>query len=254
MVSFAAAYASESRATNFVYTINPFVTSRVHDQLRVDVAYANSPLVICSVGAGFAYDSLGFTHFGIEDLSLMQVLPNFRIYTPSDPQDVSNIVEQLLQEMPLRSPVYLRLQKGGENNLNAQYSGYKNLGSHKSWDGTDLLVITHGAIAEEALQARDILKSEISVGVHAVIDWDAYLAGNYGYTSNIVILEEHRRQGSLAQTLISNFVESGHRFEKLKCLHINRADFDFCISREMGLRENFLDSESICKAIKTLMK
>ena len=75
MVTFAASFAVRMESTSIVYTISPFITSRVHDQLRVDVAYRKAPLIICSVGAGFSYDSLGFTHFGIEDLGLIESLP-----------------------------------------------------------------------------------------------------------------------------------------------------------------------------------
>ena len=67
----------EWESTSIVYTISPFITSRVHDQLRVDVAYRKAPLIICSVGAGFSYDSLGFTHFGIEDLGLIGSFAKF---------------------------------------------------------------------------------------------------------------------------------------------------------------------------------
>lgn len=254
MVSFAAAYAYESDSTNFVYTINPFITSRVHDQLRVDVAYSKSPLVVCSVGAGFAYDNLGFTHFGIEDLSLIQVLPNFRIFTPCDPDDVVNVVRSLLSERPLLSPSYIRLQKGGEKNLNNQFSGYEHCRSYKLWRGTDLLVITHGAITEEVLKAREILKDSFSIEVHSVIDWHSYIKNENLCVPNIVFVEEHRIVGSLAQTLIANLVQSGKVLEKVKCLHVSKAEFDICISREIALQMNSLDSKSISEEIRTLLK
>jgi len=252
MVSFAAAYAYESNATNIVYTINPFITSRVHDQLRVDVAYSNAPLIICSVGAGFAYDNLGFTHFGIEDLSLIQVLPNFRIFTPCDPDDVVNIIQALLREKPLVSPVYLRLQKGGEKNLNNQFSGYEYCQSFKRWRGTDLLIVTHGAITEEVLKARDLLGDVISVEVHSVVDWSNYTKSEITNFSKLVFVEEHRAVGSLAQTLITNFIQIGKVPNKVKLLHVSNAEFDICISREIGLKKNGLDAESIGREIRAL--
>ena len=136
MVSYAAAFSTALGATSMVYTINPFITSRVHDQLRVDVAYAKAPLIICSVGAGFAYDTLGFTHYGIEDMALLGVLPNFRIYTPSDAQDVTDIVTALFAGEAVDAPCYLRLQKGGERKLSNEFPDFTHHGSYKRWAGT----------------------------------------------------------------------------------------------------------------------
>ena len=40
--------------------------------------------VLIGVGGGFSYDTLGFTHYAKEDLTLIGSLPNFNIYTPFD--------------------------------------------------------------------------------------------------------------------------------------------------------------------------
>ena len=60
----------------FVYTIAPFATARVLEQIRVDVCYHNVPVTIVGAGAGLSYASLGPTHHSCEDVALMRCLPN----------------------------------------------------------------------------------------------------------------------------------------------------------------------------------
>ena len=45
-----------------VYTITPFTTTRCLEQIRVGVAYHQSPVVIVGTGSGLSYSELGPTH------------------------------------------------------------------------------------------------------------------------------------------------------------------------------------------------
>lgn len=255
MVSYAAAFATALETTSMVYTINPFITSRVHDQLRVDVAYAKAPLIICSVGAGFAYDSLGFTHYGIEDLALLSVLPNFRIYTPSDAADVRDILSTLFSKPAVEAPCYLRLQKGGERNLSADFPDFTHHGSYKRWEGSDIEIITHGAIAEEALEARKQLAGTVSVGVRAVIDWHAYLAQGakaMPQAKRVIFLEENRPVGSLANAIIASTVQSGQPLPPIRIQCVTEAEFTTTVLRNSALKINKLDAQSLIQTIKEM--
>jgi len=59
----------------FAYSIAPFVTSRAHDQVRVDVACAAANVKLVGVGSGVSYGTLGPTHHAIDDIALTRVLP-----------------------------------------------------------------------------------------------------------------------------------------------------------------------------------
>lgn len=253
MVSYAAAFASSVKATSMVYTINPFITSRVHDQLRVDVAYSNAPLVICSVGAGFAYDALGFTHFGIEDMALMGVLPNFRIFTPAEPSDVTAIVHELFSERAVAAPCYLRLQKGGERNLSADFPDVEHKGSYKYWPGDDVEIVTHGAIAEEALKARQALRGEISVAVRAVIDWQRYRESDaMPMLGETIFLEENRATGSLANMLVNAGIALPQAGSPLRLKCVRNTDFHVMTLRPSALKLNGLDAASLIGSIREI--
>ena len=252
MVSYAAAFSYAMKATSMVYTINPFITSRVHDQLRVDVAYSNAPLIICSVGAGFSYDNLGFTHYGIEDLALLSVLPNIRIYTPSDAQDVTDTINQLYVEVKVDAPVYLRLQKGGERKLWIDFPDFVHHGHSKYWDGSDIEVHTHGAIAEMALEARRALDGEISVAVRAVNDWTSYLASSVVLASNLLFLEENRLVGSLANQVIAHALQRNQPLPAIALRCVRHAEFEKTTLRPSALLINDMDTSSLITTIRDI--
>ena len=244
MVTFAASFAVRMESTSIVYTISPFITSRVHDQLRVDVAYRKAPLIICSVGAGFSYDSLGFTHFGIEDLGLIESLPNFQVFSPCQPTDVSNLIDKFFKRRKIENPVYLRLQKGGENNLTEIYLPREDNEKFKYWEGNEILIITHGAITEEALKTRQNLNKNISVGVISIIEWNKCTKLNLFKTfKKIIFLEENRFVGSFASKVLKNNTLLNKTNYKILC--VEKADFDRNITRKYALDQNNLNHDKI---------
>ncbi len=254
MVSFAAAYATEIKHTSVVYTINPFITSRVHDQLRVDVAYSNAPLVVCSVGAGFAYDTLGFTHFGLEDLSLISSLPNFKIYTPSDPDDVHVTLNQIFANPQVRQPVYLRLQKGGEPDLDQEYGQSQRHDGARIWNGTDFTILVHGFLTYEALEARKQLAKKCSVKVVSVLDWSQFLARFTSEPYDIdLIIEENHYAGSLASFIYRVCSNTRKKIRLPKSKTVFDATHDGMVSRGSLLKTHGLHHENLVKDITSII-
>ena len=76
----------------FAYSIAPFITSRPHDQVRVDVACAEANVKLVGVGSGVSYGTLGPTHHAIDDLALMRVLPGMTVVAPGDPAEAGRAV------------------------------------------------------------------------------------------------------------------------------------------------------------------
>src|SRR3990167_8507403 len=55
----------------FTFSITPFALMRCFEQIRVDICYQNLDVTIIGIGVGYAYGTLGTTHFGLEDFALM---------------------------------------------------------------------------------------------------------------------------------------------------------------------------------------
>jgi transketolase len=93
------------------YTIASFSTVRCLEQIRVDLAYQNLPVMIVGVGGGLSYASLNATHHACEDIAFLRALPNMTVICPGDAWEVRAAVRAATS---LNGPVYLRLGKKGE--------------------------------------------------------------------------------------------------------------------------------------------
>lgn len=111
MIGVAAGLAKEGYNV-YVYSIGNFPTLRCMEQIRYDVAYHNLNVKIVSVGAGYAYGSLGASHHATEELGMMRTIPNMVICSPGDPVEAQAITTVSTN---YKGPMYLRLGKAGES-------------------------------------------------------------------------------------------------------------------------------------------
>jgi transketolase len=90
----------------WVYSTAPFVVLRPYEQIRNDLCLHRLPVKLVGHGGGYGNGIMGATHHCLEDIGVMRVLPNMRIYVPLVAADVTTVV-QAMAEDPL--PNYLRL-------------------------------------------------------------------------------------------------------------------------------------------------
>ena len=67
-----------------IYSISTFISLRSFEQIKLDISVMKLPVVILSVGAGYAYSADGPTHHAIDDIALINSLINCKIYSPSN--------------------------------------------------------------------------------------------------------------------------------------------------------------------------
>ncbi len=107
MMGIAAGLASEGMHV-FVYSIANFPTFRCAEQIRNDVDYHKLPVTIVSIGGGFSYGNLGYSHHAIQDYGLIRLMPNMLICSPGDITETSGVVDYITNNP---QPSYLRLDK-----------------------------------------------------------------------------------------------------------------------------------------------
>lgn len=95
----------------YIYSIGNFPTLRCLEQIRNDIAYHRANVKIVSVGAGYAYGSLGATHQATEDIGAIRSIPNMVVATPGDPIEAKAIATLSAN---YNGPMYIRLGKAGE--------------------------------------------------------------------------------------------------------------------------------------------
>jgi|tagenome__1003787_1003787.scaffolds.fasta_scaffold20817563_2 transketolase len=195
----------------FAYSIAPFVTSRPHDQIRVDVAMAEANVKLVGVGGGVAYGYLGPTHHAIDDLALMRALPGMTVLAPGDPSDVRRATRAAFA---IDGPVYLRLGKNGERDVLPEDASFVVGRASTLREGADVTLASTGAILPETLAAADLLAAD---GIDATVlhygtlkPFDAAtLAESAARTGAVVTLEEHNIVGGLGSAAAEALAEHG---------------------------------------------
>ncbi len=192
----------------FAYSIAPFITSRPHDQVRVDVALPAANVKLVGVGGGVAYGTLGPTHHAIEDLAIMRALPNMTVLAPGDPRDAYNATRWAFRH---DGPVYLRLGKNGEPEAVPPGSPFGPAVVLER--GGDVVLLSTGAILPEAvvaverLRARGIDAGLIHFGSVKPIDATAIL--DAATCGALVTVEEHTIVGGFGSAVAEVLAEAG---------------------------------------------
>lgn len=254
MISVAAGLASCGK-TVFASTFAVFVPGKTYDQIRMSVAYSNMNVKLFSTHAGVSVGKDGVSHQMLEDIALMRVLPNMKIFAPSDPLQTGRIVELMAENY---GPMYARVGR------EAMYPIYQeeqlgDLAIGKSVllkEGEDVTVVAHGMMVREALNAHEELKKE---GVNAeVIDmWtikpldENRILSSARKTGRVITVEEHSVIGGIgsavAELLSENKVDAA-----FKRMGINDV---FCESGDPSdlLKKYCLTEKDIVENAKKLM-
>jgi transketolase len=247
MTGVAAGLASEGHHV-FTYSIANFPTLRCLEQIRNDVAYHRLPVTVVSVGAGFSYGNLGYSHHAVQDIGILRTLPEMTILSPADPGEARECV-QWLGENP--RPSYLRLGKAGEPVLH-DTRGLAH-GPLKILEGkSDCALVATGSILKVALEAaRKLAESGISVGVFSC-PWLQPVTADFFQPLNsfkhLVVVEEHLAAGGLASLLRE------HLGNNLKILSLSpsAAVLNQVGSQEFLRRQAGIDAEAVMAAIRQI--
>ncbi len=191
------------------YTITPFITTRVMEQIRVDLCYHKAPAIFAGVGSGLGYASLGPTHHSCEDIAMLRSLPGLTILTPADAEEVKGCLRAALSH---NGPTYIRLGKKGEqvvHSVTPQIQIGKSLVVRK---GTDVCLIVVGVLLPMALAIADKLATHnISVQVVSAVclkPFDVDLIKNaFKDFSLVSTLEEHSLIGGFGSAVAEWFVD-----------------------------------------------
>ena len=199
-----------------VYTITPFITTRCLEQIKVSVAYHESPVIIVGTGSGLSYAELGPTHHSFEDLSITRSIPGINVLAPADKNE---LISQLSDALKSNLPTYMRIGKKGEPLIHKKNS---NLGIGKAnllIDGNDYLIITVGPIVSEALSAASILNDHgISIAVATLggvkpIDINFLKRMIKKGFKKWITLEEHSIVGGLGSTVLEWVSENNNMID-----------------------------------------
>lgn len=179
------------------HALATFLTMRAFEFIRTDIGIANLPVKLVGFVPGFLSEANGPTHQAVEDISLMRGIPNMKIFSPAD---IDELVEGLPHVIADASPWYIRYNAVPP--VVKHYNGFTVGTAEVLSDGMDVALITYGFMTREVWRAKEILEikgySVRYINLRTVKPVDEYeILSAAKECSLIVTVEDHLKSGGL---------------------------------------------------------
>lgn len=189
----------------YFYSIGNFPTIRCLEQIRNDIAYHQANVKVVSVGAGYAYGSLGATHQATEEIGALRVLPNMVVATPGDPLEARAITKI---SASYDGPMYIRLGKAGEKTVHSEDSIDLKIGdicSVITREGNQTAVFACGNILDAAL--HQINEENLNYDLYSVpfvkpINKEQLINIVKTHPAGLITIEEHQSSCGMGSAIV----------------------------------------------------
>ena len=187
----------------FVGSFAEFVTGRVYDQIRQEVAYGHTNVKIASSHAGITLGEDGATHQTMEDIALMRALPGMVVINPCD---YNQTKAATIAAAEYEGPVYLRFGRPSVPNFTPEDQKFEIGKAICMNEGTDVTIFATGHLVWEAVNAAELLEAEgisaevIDITTLKPLDVEAVVA-SAKKTGAVVCAEEHNMCGGLGELI-----------------------------------------------------
>lgn len=181
-----------------------FITMRCYEQVRQYMSYMGYPIVLVGLSAGLVMQFMGNTHYAIEDLAIMRVLPGVEVLSPADSVEAVRAFEYAISS---NKPVYIRLTGSADAPL--IYDEYETYNPHKAnllKEGEDISIIATGSMVTPSLEAAKIVeqktgKSVRVIDMHSIQPLDKEATENCRNSKLVISVEEHYTTGGLGSAV-----------------------------------------------------
>ena len=231
-----------------VYGLSAFIPIRVLEQIKIDVAHDNLPVLFVGDGAGLVYSHLGASHQSTEDIACARSIPGLSVYSPADRFEVDACIQWAYK---LKKPTYLRLGKADRGDIHntGDVISQEKLQMIKINKLDSIAIIATGSMVSIAKKIASESFPNASVwSVPSIKPIDKNKIISLSHESKaIIVLEEHSIFGGLGSTI----AEICSEYSPLRILRIGVLDkfSHFCGDYEYLLKEHKLDSKSIVDKI-----
>ncbi|MCX7178181.1 MAG: transketolase [Proteobacteria bacterium] len=232
----------------FVYGLSAFVPVRTLEQIKLDIAHDDLPVVLLGDGAGFVYSHLGTSHQSTEDIACTRVIPGLTVLSPADRHEMTACMDYAYAA---NASVYLRMGKADRGDVHPELIGPLTPGQplQLRFGRTDLpALISTGSMARTAL---DVASGPLDCAVWSVPSIKPLASEAIvqiaRQSRGLVVLEEHSTLGGLG-SLIAEIVAEHHPVRVLR-IGVNDRFSEHCGTYEYLLREHGLDAEVVSQRI-----
>ncbi len=219
-------------------TYGVFASGRCWDQIRTTICYSNLNVKIAGAHGGISVGPDGATHQALEEISLMNVLPNMHVVVPCDSVETEKATIYSLLE--LNGPAYIRFAREatpvvttkqtpytfGVANI-IRYRGDKPrfldafetfLSSDYAGEEENVSIIACGPMVAEAMRAAWLLKEEHGletriVNVHTVKPLDVAALVQAAEQTHLILTAEEHQVGGFGNIIAGAILRNRHDFE-----------------------------------------
>ena len=193
----------------YASTFAVFAAGRTYDQIRSSVCYPNLNVKICATHAGVTVGEDGATHQMLEDLSLMRVLPNMKVFCPSDDVQTKWLIKEISK---MNGPCYVRLCRLATPEIYDENQKFEIGKMVQIGEGTDATIFATGVTVSESIKAQKELKEKgidvRVIDVHTIKPLDEEMIIKCAKeTKRLITIEDHSIIGGVGSAIAEVLTE-----------------------------------------------
>lgn len=254
MAGIASGLASQNKIP-YILSFSVFSPGRNWEIIRTTICYNNVPVKIIGGHSGLDTGPDGATHQCLEDVAIMQTLPNMIVIAPCDSIEAKKATIALSQ---INKPGYLRLQRSNLKTITTNDTPFE-IGKANilyQQNNTDVTIITYGNPIYSAIEvATDLEKEKIFCTVinnHTIKPLDRETIIYYAKQSKaFVVIEDHQKIGGLG-SVIAQLISETYPIP-IEFVAVNDL-FGETGNTEELYKKHHLDNQSIKNAIRKVLK
>ena len=191
MISTAAGLALSGHIA-FASTFAVFASGRPYDQIRSSVAIPRLNVKICGSSAGLSDFGDGKTHQSVDDIALMRVLPNMKVFSPADYYETRKIVRAMAE---IDGPCYIRVNRNDVPVVTDPDAPFECGKVGLMRDGSDAVIFATGFMVYQSMEAAKLLESEgisakvVNVATIKPLDTEGVVAAAKGMKAAVTVEE-----------------------------------------------------------------
>ena len=256
MISAAAGLALTGHVA-FASTFAVFATGRPYDQIRSSVAIPRLNVKVCGSSAGLSDFGDGKTHQSVDDITLMRVLPNMKVFSPADYYETKKIVKAMAE---IDGPCYIRVNRNDVPVVTAEDDVFEFGKVRTMKDGTDVVIFATGYMVYQSLEAAKALEAEgistkvVNVATIKPLDVEGVQAAAKGMKAAVTV-EEASIYGGLGSA-VCEALAAGPADSRVRTLRMGIQDRFGTSAQKYDelLVEYNLTPDDIVKTVKEAMK
>ncbi|MEG0898752.1 MAG: 1-deoxy-D-xylulose-5-phosphate synthase [Oscillospiraceae bacterium] len=194
-----------------VFAVYSTFLQRCYDQLIHDISIEKLHIVLAIDRAGIVGDD-GETHQGIFDVPMLKNIPNVKVYSPCDYNDLKICLNDAINDDGL---VAVRYPRGKEEILPAEYKSQGSNFSIVESNAKKCLIITYGRLWNEAYRAAEKLKLEnieiSALKLTRILPIAPSLIDNIMKYENVLFYEETISMGGIGESIAAMLIEKGYK-------------------------------------------